>query len=100
VAKEYQANGRRLEWPNGVLPEDARTPEDFPAVIWAEAEARWDAKSEAEQEAELAQAEARAHMFKNLALAMIFFATFDVIDILWIGLAVFTAFKIGSGATD
>jgi hypothetical protein len=100
VAEEYEQKHIKLDWPNGNSPADAATPEDYPEAIWAEAQARWEAKSPDEQKAEMEQTETRWRTLHGFAIGLLFISYFHAIDVIWLGLAFFTAFKVGSGASD
>lgn len=102
IAGEWEAEGRALNWPDGSSVETAYEVEDYPADLWAEAEARWDSLGEEGQQTTLAQHQASAEAALGSATAQardeIFLESFTPFDLLWIGLALFTAFKVGAGA--
>lgn len=105
IVVEYQAQGRTLEWPEGVDPAGAAAQGDYPDEIWAEAQQRWTELGE-EGQAEFRlerQAQVRANIEENLPQireAMSsggFFASFAPMDLIFFGLAIVTAFGMGSG---
>ncbi|MEN1705059.1 MAG: hypothetical protein AAGJ54_06040 [Planctomycetota bacterium] len=100
LASRWQSEGRALNWPEGESVETAVFEEDYPSDLWAAAIA-WRESMTPEQEAEfvreqydvvMAQVNQQIAQYKNEA----FFSTFGLFDLLWAGLAVMSAFKIGS----
>ncbi len=98
VAEKINA-GDAVTWPEGVDPTQVSQPSDYPPDVWAEASARWEAMSPDEQsdyrdtiesqrqtQLDIVAADVRAQAFKD---------SFSLFDLLWFGLAVLTAFKIG-----
>lgn len=93
--------GKEIAWPAEANNIEALLKDQYPKEIWAEAEKRWASLSSQEQEEktviyktdfartmEQAESEVSAEVFKE---------SFGPLDLLWFGLAAFTAFKIGSG---
>lgn len=104
VAMQWHQSGYRLEWPNGETILTASTQADFPPQIWAEAKNRWYQTPASEQEKrrealkdELTRTIAN---LKSELSSRVFASSFGLWDILWFGLAAFTAFKVGSGLTS
>lgn len=106
VAAEWTSNGRELAWPAASDPSQASAEADYPPDVWAEAEARWGARSEEDR---LAYREAReAETLENLRTSMPEIRTalagggllgsFTPMDVIFFGLAMVTAFGVGSGA--
>ncbi|MFG0256587.1 MAG: hypothetical protein ACF8GE_01660 [Phycisphaerales bacterium JB043] len=96
VVIEYQALEKPVNWPEGVDPENAWVESDYPADVWAEAEASWYGLSASEQEAWRAEYEV-----DPLALSIeLFPSTFSLFDGLWVFLACFTAYGIARGGND
>lgn len=99
-----QAEGKKLAWPRNMNYELAEQPTDYPKAVWKEAKARWESKSAEEQTAEIdAQTEMMDQMqamFRDQLTKEAFKESFSPIDLLFFGLAIFTAFKLGSGMTD
>ncbi|TNF71558.1 MAG: hypothetical protein EP299_11455 [Acidobacteria bacterium] len=50
VVRDFEREGRALEWPAGITQEEATEEADYPADVWAEAETRWLAIPPAERE--------------------------------------------------
>lgn len=101
IVEEQQSAGKEIAWPAEAEDIEAPLKDQYPKEIWAEAEKRWMSLSPQEQEEktaiyktdfartmEQAESEVRAEVFKE---------SFGPLDLLWFGLAAFTAFKIGSG---
>lgn len=102
VIEEWQSAGRFVQWPNGVDPDAAATESDYPPAAWAEAEARWAAMTPADQQAFRDGVVAFYTTSDPVAEAALsigaFFASFGFFDLLWIGLAVATAFRMGAAS--
>lgn len=106
VVDEYHADGKAVNWPSGVDPEEAAERSDYPPDVWADAQARWNAmtsqeRTEYRRELEdwlAANMEGALEEFQSYAAREGFFQSFDVIDIVFFLLAIVTAFKVaGSG---
>ena len=102
IDTEYAAAGKEVAWPENVTWEDADTEAEYPAEIWAAAKSKWTALSDAEKQTRrdtwrqnyetgfaAFQAELRSEAFAG---------SFSPYDLLWFGLAMFTAFQVGSGS--
>jgi hypothetical protein len=101
IVFEQEAQGRNVEWPEGVDPEEAYLKDDYPPAIWSEAEGRWNALSPGEREARKSlQADAIGAAMSSApgARGAVFLASFGLFDVLWFGLAAVTAFKIGASS--
>ena len=102
VVYEYQEQGKSVDWPAGVNPEEASSKEDYPPVIWALAEKAWANMTDDEKEEFKAnvqqQVEENIQAYTNSVKADGFFASFGVFDILFAFLAIATAYKVGSKA--
>lgn len=102
LIEEQESQGKAVKWPEGVDPEDAQDEADYPKEIWADAAERWKGMDNGE----------RANFRESVKIALIssfheakagiraegFSSSFGLFDLLWFGLAVVSAFKIGSGA--
>ncbi len=95
IAEQYEARGIPVDWPESSGGPNWK--EDFPTDIWEEAVARWEAFSPEEQ-----------HDFQQRA-AIVFVimttlehvaAVFSPWDILWCGLAMAIAWRVGSGGGE
>lgn len=99
VVAEFEAEGKPVDWPEDIVVATASAETDYPADVWAEAVIRWEAKSADEREAYRAQLKgtvaANADVFRSTIAAAGFTHTFGLMDIVFFGLAVLTAFKIG-----
>ncbi len=106
VVGEFESQGRPVSWPPGVDPATASTEVEYPADVWAEAQTRWRAFSEAER---VAFREAReAEVMENISGSLPeiravmaeggFLGSFSPIDVIFFGLSMATAFGVGSGA--
>jgi hypothetical protein len=105
VVDEYQTAGKPVNFPPGKSVETAEKKQDYPPAIWAEAETRWQAKSAEERKA-VFDALAKGMQFSALQrlemsiLALRNGAGLSPFDLLWVFLAVSTAFKLASGGED
>ena len=101
VVAEFESDGRDVDWPPGMDVDSAWREAHYPADVWAEAQTRWDAMNEPDREAYKAsvtrELEAGMAFEEQEALNWWFIQSFTVFDILWVGLAVVTAFKLGAG---
>lgn len=92
--------GKTLKWPQGMNLDKAETPEDYPPEIWADVQGRWSRMSDSDRVEyrqnmqNYAKESFRAHMsdFKSEG----FLGDFGPFDILWLVLAVGTAFTVGA----
>jgi hypothetical protein len=98
VVDEYQELGVELEWPPGADPETRLSRDDYPIEVWEEATGRWQALSPAEQR-ELEDTRALVVTPAELWLGAAFY-TFSVWDLMWLGLAGMSAWRIGSGRDE
>lgn len=101
IAAEWESEGKRLNWPRNMDYDSASEPGDYPPKVWEEAQKRWNEIPPEEQEAQIAQrtqlvAEMQG-MFTDGLAEEAFKASFSPMDLLFFGLAIFTAFKLGSG---
>lgn len=101
VVAEWQAEGRQMNWPNGMSVEEATEEADYPPKVWQEAETRW-AKFTPDEQQKMIQDQqqefdAAIGDFSDEIAMEAFKESFSPIDLLFFGLAIFTAFKLGSG---
>lgn len=103
IVEEREAAGKTIKWP----PEkddddDASLQAQYPKDIWAAAAKRWKEMPADEREKELQRAREEMaevrELIKSIARSEGFKGSFNFWDVLWFGLAAFTAFKLGSGA--
>ncbi len=99
IAKERTDAGQPLDWPPGITYDTASQQAHYPDDVWTAAEERWRTMPEVEREA---AREERRKMMRQLEDAIgaelersAFSEFFHAIDVLWIGLAMFTAFRVG-----
>ncbi len=101
VVEEMETAGKTLNWPAGQTVETAEQADQYPAEVWTEATTRWAAIPAEEQQKQIAERTALmqqlAGAFQGMATNEGFKASFSPIDFLFFGLAIFTAFKLGSG---
>ena len=102
VVLAWEEEGKALAWPNGEAPDFPEAEADYPTDVWEEAASQWGALSAAEKstfkddklEEVRINTEAMASEFRSEG----FMGSFGAMDLLFLGLAIVTAFKIGSGA--
>ncbi|MEM9185967.1 MAG: hypothetical protein AAGB00_05660 [Planctomycetota bacterium] len=88
--------------------EDAQAKDQYPSEVWSAASRRWAGKSSEDQQAaraELAeQTSAAMELFRDQLIAMArqegFKASFGGFDLLFFGLAMYTAWGIGNGKSE
>ncbi len=97
LSEEAQKQGKKIAWPPGVSLDTASRKKDFPLDIWQKAEARWNQLGPKEQQE-------RKHNRAMLAMTLSQLGerpdpskAYSFYDILWFGLAIITAFKVGVG---
>ncbi|MGD8600327.1 MAG: TerB family tellurite resistance protein [Gemmatimonadota bacterium] len=106
VVAEYVQEGRQVDWPAGSDPSQASSRADYPVDVWAEAEARWGMRSEEDRAAyrdslEAQTVESVQENMPEIRSAVAgggLMGSFAPMDVLFFGLAMVTAFGIGSGA--
>ena len=104
VAIEYEASGKKLDWPPESDSPDVPLQQSYPPDVWAEAQKRWQKLTPQQQQAQMEQAKADFEniigQFETDVRNETFTSSFSPLDLLWFGLAAVTAFKIGSGLTN
>jgi hypothetical protein len=101
LANEQEAAGKSLSWPQGMDADSAEKPADFPTAIWQETQDNWNKLQESDRQSMRdARDKRQADMRAKLPAVRwnIFKKTFGAFDLLFIGLALMSAFRIGSGA--
>jgi len=100
VVAEHMREGRELAWPEGATVENGVREADYPPDVWREAEARWAAMPADEQAAFEASvfetARRNLDMMRKSATETGFMSSFSPYDVLWLALAVITAFQIAN----
>ena len=104
IVDERKERGEPIEWPDGVEPQAPTEQDQFPPDIWEEATAEWDAlgpdtQQELKDQQVQVMREGIADDVKG-ARNKAFKESFGGYDILWLLLALATAFKIGSGISS
>lgn len=104
VAEQYEADGRKLDWPQNVS-DDAPQSASYPVDVWMEATQRWqslpDQEKASRKAAHLEQIKEFTEQFRDVVASEVrdeaLSESFSPWDLLWFGLAAFTAFRVGSG---
>jgi hypothetical protein len=104
VVEEREAAGEPVNWPEEVDPDEASSESDYPPEVWRQASQRWNDFGQAKQE-EMRQQRIRenAALMESVrsALFKVYLKeSFGPFDLLWLALAVITAFKLGSGVAS
>lgn len=102
IIEQRLAAGEQIAWPGDVeAVEDAMEEADYPPEIWADAASRWDGLSPTEQADRKHQMavyfKGQMESFRASVQEEAFLETFGLFDVLFFGLAVATAFTVGSG---
>ncbi|MFN0012803.1 MAG: hypothetical protein ACKVS8_14305 [Phycisphaerales bacterium] len=104
IADEWESAGKELKWPKGEPPEDVEGPGDLPPDLWAETTTRWKAATPEWQADYRSRTQtavtAELETLKQTVKEDAFKGSFGLFDILWLFLALGSAFKIGSGGSD
>jgi hypothetical protein len=104
VVKERAAKGQKVMFLPGRSADTATELAEFPPEIRTEAAKRWNQLPPAEQQQRRAAETKQRAVFGVIvgagAREGIFRGSFSPYDLLWFGLATFTAFRIGSGVTS
>ncbi len=104
VVVEYMEEGEPVRWPGGRAPENPIAQADYPADVWREAVERW-GQTSPEERAEI-QNFLRENFQANMAASRSeiqqagFKESFGALDILFLALAVATAYKVAGGSTS
>jgi hypothetical protein len=105
VVAEYEGQKKTLYWPpkNRLLTSDTKGPqsgEEFPADVWKEMSRRWDKLTPPEKEQRLSVAKKnlgeKISRLRARAVEQAFERSFSPFDLLWLLLAIATAFRVGS----
>jgi hypothetical protein len=108
LVTEADEAGRELHWPEGKDLETSWRKADYPEDIWSEAESFWSSMSDVEQQDYrrdvdqylIQQNQADMAAMRSMASNEGFFASFSPFDLLFFGLAIVTAFKIGAASGE
>ncbi len=105
VAEEWEAEGRVLDWPALEADRTPAYPEEYPPVVWREAADQWEAMTDVErgqfkQEVLDFEDQMRDRFVQDVGGQLkwqAFLDSFNFFDLLWLFLAVASAWKLGSG---
>lgn len=108
LVAEKSIRGEDVNWPEGVDPSSASTEAEYPQEIWQQAAAQWADMSE-DQRREFRQG-AEASIRENVGASLEvlraeiaregFLQSFSGMDLLFFGLAVFTAYRVAASEGD
>lgn len=95
-----ETQGKSIPWagPLGMPLDAAPRKNDYPPDIWRQAEARWKQLGPKEQQDRKVSWAICGTIATSLGKKPEFGETFSFYDILWFGLAIITAYKVGVGA--
>ncbi len=103
VIEEWNESGKTIRWPGGQEPQYAEREEHYPKEIWKESVARWEALDDASRQRHIADLIDYSQSVTSSAWNDIFWyafkSTFGVLDIVFIGIGLLAAFKLGAGLT-
>ena len=103
VVEERAAKGKAVKFRPGMSVEKASKQADYPPDVWKEATKKWADLGPAGQAAKKAEHDAQAKEVVAAVRGAVrregFKDSFTPFDLLWFGLAMFTAFRLGSGLT-
>jgi hypothetical protein len=102
IIQERFSRGEAVEWPEGVDPIEAAEQADYPPDVWMEAASVWEQMAADEKVAYREQLSEQIRININAwydEVSMIGFAeSFSLMDLIFFGLAVVTAFQIAAKA--
>lgn len=102
VVLAYQQEGRELNWPGGVEPSNPSTQAEYPRDVWGDAVSAWSELTPEEQadfKSEISSGmQANAATIREYAVQAGFRESFGALDVLFVFLAIGSAYKLGSGA--
>ena len=98
IAAQKTSQGETIAWPPGVSATAASKEQDFPANIWSEAVLRWFERGDPQEKEQRRQRLRASAQFSLLVHEPNFGDSFSPFDLLWLGLAVVTAFRVGVGS--
>jgi len=96
LATQAAKRGENIVWPPGVTATTASKEGDFPPTIWSDAVLHWLGTGTPQEKEQKKQ-----RFAASLKLSVIepeFSDSFSPFDLLWFGLAIVTAFKVGVGS--
>jgi hypothetical protein len=102
VVVAFHQEGRNLAWPGGAEPSNPASQAEYPADVWSEATRAWSEltpEQRADFKAEIADGmQANAAVIRESAVQAGFQESFGALDVLFVLLAIGSAYKLGSGA--
>lgn len=102
VVLAFQQEGRAVNWPGGVEPSNPSSETEYPRDVWGEAVTAWTEltpKERADFKTELTSGmQANADTIREHAVQAGFRESFGALDLLFVFLAIGSAYKLGSGA--
>lgn len=96
VKNELNKAGQTLVWPADASKDQPVGRKDFPENVWQEATTRWSSFSENEKAEYRDLADRSSRLASSSLPVFTFFATFSLLDGLWMMLALGSAFKLGA----
>lgn len=104
VFEEREQAGRPVAMPPGKTSDDIETLAELPQEVRVEADKRWNALPTEEQSQRIATSKENFVMVRDMILSSArgdaFSNSFSPFDLLWFGLAAYTAFRIGAGGNS
>jgi hypothetical protein len=97
LAAEATKRGQTIAWPAGMSLETASKRGDYPASLWMQAETRWNQLGPTARQDQKRQRALLAMALSEQGRQPSFGECFAPWDLLWFGLAIFTAYKVGAG---
>lgn len=101
IIAESEEAGKKVKLPDAYYDEDAPTQKQYPSKIWRKAKSKWEKLPAEEREQQKQEREAFTKLMmeemKGALEWQVFLQSFNPLDLLWFGLAAFTAFRVGSG---
>ena len=98
LAEEATSRGETIAWPPGISQETASKQNDFPASLWQKAQTRWNQLGPKEQQDRKRERALLAMALSEQGRKPDFGEFFTPWDLLWFGLAIFTAYRVGTGS--
>lgn len=100
IVDEWTESGHAMTWPQGKSIDTAEKQEDFPPEVWKETMKRWDdTPGEKREEVRSLMKHDMEAARANIASSVkwdAFKSSFDFMDVIFIGLALLSSFRIGS----
>jgi len=101
IIEEKNVTGKPVKLPPTYDDENVPLNQQYPKTIWREAKKKWDKLTPNEQTDLIEERKAffgdAMHMLEGSIKQQAFMESFNFFDLLWFGLAAFTAFRVGSG---